>query len=378
MLKNSRYDELDSLRGIAALIVFVYHMTRVFKWGDKMIALSHSVVYLLFDGHASVMFFYVLSGFVLSLPFFYGKKSSYRIFILKRFLRIYIPFLAAMVLSISVSILPYKNNIHFSSFYNLIWRDGLNKKILFNNLLLIGNYKTYAYDFVIWSLVHEMRISLIIPILVFISIKLDWKKIIAMCIVLSTIASLLWVRFVDASKYLYKSSPYETLHYISIFFIGILLSKYHKKLISAFKNCSIEFKLMVLIISLSAYGYRGWVPFHGTSLHFWAIEDWSIALGSCGLIIVALGSKAASKFLLMKPIHFLGKISFSFYLYHTICILLLFNLLYGKIRTAYIYIIITFAAFIISFIAYHTVEAPICKFIKSIRTNNTIQHTKAA
>ena len=376
MVSNQRYDELDSLRGIAALIVFIYHMTIVFQWGTTMNRLSHSPFYTLFDGHASVMFFYVLSGFVLSLPFYYGKNASYGTFMAKRIIRIYIPFIVAIFIAIIMSLLFHKDGINFGSFYNLVWKDGLNLKILVNHFFLIGDYKTYSYDPAVWSLVHEMRISFIFPILMLVATKYDWKKIIIGCMLSSLSGYMMYAKFLNQANYFNRSSLYESLHYISIFMIGILLAKYHKELIELFKGLGLKFKLAILMGSLMAYGYRGWVPFYNSRLHVWFVEDWAIAIGACGLIIIVLGSKRISKILLLKPIHFLGKMSFSFYLYHFICILTLFNLLYGKIQLPYIYLSIIVASFIVSAIAYYAIEVPTIKLIKFIKSRNIIVNSK--
>ena len=39
------------------------------------------------------------------------------------------------------------------------------------NILLVGKYNTDAYNGVIWSLVHEMRISIIFPLILMICLR---------------------------------------------------------------------------------------------------------------------------------------------------------------------------------------------------------------
>jgi peptidoglycan/LPS O-acetylase OafA/YrhL len=69
-----RYRQLDSLRGLAALTVFFGHFL-----GLKATILSYPIVnstplITLFNGNAAVMFFFFLSGFVLSLPYIDNEK----------------------------------------------------------------------------------------------------------------------------------------------------------------------------------------------------------------------------------------------------------------------------------------------------------------
>jgi peptidoglycan/LPS O-acetylase OafA/YrhL len=89
-IPKHRYKQLDSLRGLAALTVFFGHF-----WGAKLKmsffeGLSKTPFSFLLNGGAAVMFFFVLSGFVLSLPFVNGDKPlNLAAFYIKRLLRIY-------------------------------------------------------------------------------------------------------------------------------------------------------------------------------------------------------------------------------------------------------------------------------------------------
>lgn len=70
-----RFDELDSLRGIAATVVVVAHFTGIFLPGAVFAKDGHyawerlvsTPMHLLTSGHAAVGLFFILSGFVLSV-----------------------------------------------------------------------------------------------------------------------------------------------------------------------------------------------------------------------------------------------------------------------------------------------------------------------
>src|SRR5207245_1443814 len=109
--------------------------------------------------------FFVLSGFVLALPFLKGAAITYQTFVIKRVLRIYIPYLASIFLAILMATLVAKGQIQgLDAFFNETWHTGITFKLLIEHLILVYNPDTSAFNSVIWSLVHEMRISLFFPL----------------------------------------------------------------------------------------------------------------------------------------------------------------------------------------------------------------------
>ncbi|MEB3357458.1 MAG: acyltransferase [Synechococcales bacterium] len=85
--KPKKMELLETLRGIAALLIVAFHATGLFKLKfDQAFLLS-----LWGFGDSGVDFFFVLSGFLLTLTSFknIGVKSETRHFLLKRFIRIY-------------------------------------------------------------------------------------------------------------------------------------------------------------------------------------------------------------------------------------------------------------------------------------------------
>ncbi|WP_264293866.1 acyltransferase family protein [Diaphorobacter aerolatus] len=74
-----RFASLDGLRGVACVVVVICHYLQIYVpaafegkypdlFGEKWWV--NSPLNLLFNGHAAVILFFVLSGFVLSAPFF--------------------------------------------------------------------------------------------------------------------------------------------------------------------------------------------------------------------------------------------------------------------------------------------------------------------
>lgn len=82
-----RFQLLDTYRGIAAILVVLYHFTIVFK---DQLGYSFFNGFFLF-GQSGVDFFFILSAFVITYRYFHVKanKESVAIFVKKRFMRIY-------------------------------------------------------------------------------------------------------------------------------------------------------------------------------------------------------------------------------------------------------------------------------------------------
>src|SRR5262249_7776852 len=67
--RPTRFAGLDGLRGLAAFSVFLGHTVRLIPGPRLSDRLMESPLRVLWDGTAAVDLFFVLSGFVLSLPF---------------------------------------------------------------------------------------------------------------------------------------------------------------------------------------------------------------------------------------------------------------------------------------------------------------------
>lgn len=106
--KNRDYS-LDGIRGIACLIVFISHFMQFFlpsvfvkgqydHFGESRI--SETPLNIIYNGHFAVMIFFVLSGMVLSMPFFNGKNNDWFLkSLLKRYPRLSIPAFFSTILS---------------------------------------------------------------------------------------------------------------------------------------------------------------------------------------------------------------------------------------------------------------------------------------
>lgn len=357
---NQRFQELDSLRGIAALIVVFHHFLFIlpaFKddpspdsfWIDLF---THTPLHLLWAGHEAVIFFFILSGFVLSLPFFKeGREFSYTDYVIKRFFRIYIPYIVSIFIAILLRLIVEERGIAgLSSGFNDLWNNAIDAGIILSHILFLGEYTTRTFNSPIWSLIHEMRISLIFPFVVMFMNKNKLWKTLGAGVVLSLVAIVL-IKLTGASS---KSILYS-FHYLLVFIVGALLAKYRFLLLDLVAKFKVK-NHALLIGGTLLLTYPWWFFREFRIIH--VLDDWVIMLGASSIILLAFTSNAFSRFLNLKANLFLGKISYSLYLYHMLVLLPMVYWFYEKIHILSIFSISLLLSVVVAAIAYYWVEEP--------------------
>src|ERR1700754_945064 len=86
--------QLDSLRGFAAMTV-VWHHWRQAYWATP----PRWFMQPFSAGHEAVILFFILSGYVLSLPVWINRQPRYADYLIRRISRIYLPYVAAACLA---------------------------------------------------------------------------------------------------------------------------------------------------------------------------------------------------------------------------------------------------------------------------------------
>ncbi|MBY7111372.1 acyltransferase [Bacillus sp. 17RED48] len=372
-----RYKELDSMRGLAALFVVFSHCMLVipiyggYKGGlpeqtALSIILRDSPLHLFWSGHESVILFFLLSGFVLSLPFYNKKQLSYGKYIIRRTCRIYIPYVISIIFAISMfSIFQTETDINgVSDWFNKLWDHPTNIKLIISHVFFIGDYNTYAYNSVIWSLAHEMRISLLFPLLMIVVMKLDWKKSTILSLIISFISLLLVSKLgVAKNHYLY------TLHYLTIFIVGALLAKHRYELIGLYNKITTFSKITVFMIGTLFYTYSFLLP-SMKIIHKNIINEWMTVIGAAIFVILAMSSNLFKKILSKRSINYIGEISYSLYLYH---MPILIAVIYVSNEHFPLWISLVLAiviSIIVSSIAYYLVEKPSVKIGRKLSQIN--------
>ncbi|MBJ7958975.1 acyltransferase [Bacillus cereus group sp. N28] len=374
-----RYKELDSLRGIAAIIVLLGHFLALFPILGKKVMYSTFGTYfsILWQGHSAVIIFFVLSGFVLSLPFYKGTEFNYLKYLIKRVCRIYIPYIVILFIAIGI-----KLGIHskIGTIPGLVQWGSWNIEVSFNrvidHILFLREFNSDAFIMVIWSLVHEMRISIVFPLIIFLLLRVNWKVSIGIAMFLSVIGYLLMKNIPSEFNMPVSTNYFITLHYSSMFIIGALLAKNREYLVSKIINSKVKYILLPLGLLFFSYPR---IPFMLLSKLIGEIDydlyliiiDWYICFGAVLIILSALSSKLFSKLLLIKPVQFIGEISYSLYLVHPIVLLTTVHIFYGKISVPLILLISFLFTMVVSVLCYKFIEIPSIKIGRKLAAKNS-------
>ncbi len=363
---RNRVGQLDSIRGLAALSVYAQHMISV--QGALPFLLGTAVVWsplkILHNGHGAVTLFFVLSGFVLSAPFFEKKEAAYFPYLIRRVFRIYFPYLMAILLSLGLKSLAYAGNKEdLSAYFNLFWSTPVHFNLIAEHVLFLGNIRSAAINNVIWSLIQELRISLIFPFVCVLVARLSLKANVAFCFLLTAAggSNNLFQFQIPNGNY---TTYFDTLRFLSIFIFGALLAKHREACMAFFTRLPLAKKALFLVLSLFCYTYSDLAVSSlarfllSSANEFTLIGEYGAALGTIGIMTVSMGSTKAARFLTNRIFLFLGKISYSLYLCHLPVLVACIYLLDAILPIGYIYLVSFPAVLAVSALFWYLVERP--------------------
>jgi peptidoglycan/LPS O-acetylase OafA/YrhL len=326
MQPKGRLEQLDSLRGIAALTVLSQHV--LFSTVEVPASVDYTPLHLLWAGHEAVIFFFVLSGFVLALPFVSGRPLDFGPYAIKRVFRIWLPYIAATAAALLIASVTVERT-DLSAWVARKWQDPPSLWVWTEHVLLIGNFETRLYNPVLWSLVHEMRISLFFPLIVLAVRKLDWKFCVAIALSGSAIDAVN-LHFDITPSIGWRSSLLESLHFATMFMAGALLARHREFAVEWFNRRSLREKSGLWVLAFFAYVYGRAVLIVPTEA-MRTLHDIAITLGVLVVIQTALASPRFAGALEHRWLVACGRYSYSLYLWHVVVLLSVYHLLAGTV-----------------------------------------------
>jgi peptidoglycan/LPS O-acetylase OafA/YrhL len=313
--------------------------------------LTMSPLRVFFAGFEAVILFFALSGFVLSLPFWKDPRTPYGPFLVRRVFRIYVPYLGALALAVAGNLALSRGGIAgLNQWFNATWKIPIHPSTLLGNVALIAS-ESSAFNTAFWSLVHEMRLSLVFPFLMLLAVSLGRFGILFPI-------PLFFLGCYIAPR-ISLGNLGESLEVLGIFFVGAYLAKIRHTILVTFRQWDTRRKWLFFLLSLSLYSF-GWVwtiPAHQLGFNS-TYKDLFIGAGAVGLIITSLGSTSAASLLRTKVCVALGRISYSLYLVHGTMLYSLVHILYGRASLWSIFCLYVFLSLLLAAVFWRWVENP--------------------
>jgi peptidoglycan/LPS O-acetylase OafA/YrhL len=324
--------QLDALRGLAALMVVCSHMLLTFPR-----TYAHWQIQLYSMGRSAVVLFFVLSGYVLSLPFWSGRKQGYGRYLLRRFCRIYLPFAAAAALAIAGACIFRNSQASLSHWFLETWAKPITLIDVLKQFLMVPMTE---FNTAFWSLTYEMQMSIVMPLLCWLLLRLNP----AICT--TFLAALLYVRPLGV---VVTQMPYVwvSLQVLFLFCLGACLSFYERPLREAFRYRP---ALMPVVLLAGLFLYLDGPLLlsigHENLLHQITSRDYLInGIGAAIVVVGSLHIRWFAGILEHKWPEYLGRISYSFYLTHATVLFALCDLLYGRAPTWALMVLATVTMF---------------------------------
>lgn len=380
MVKNKVFlPQLAWLRAFAALAVVVYHIRRAlapsYTGADAVV--DPSWLGAIDFGDFGVLLFFVLSGATLYLNHQdFDEKNRLSHFFTKRFFRVWPAFAFSLIIYLGF-------NSFFASWYTISPQGHWVEAHIDNSYTIsdILHYLSFTFNItgpygkfnaVYWSLPIEFQYYLVFPLLI---LSLRYMKLAGPILLAAIIYGMLHTpvrEFVDNAW---------TLMLAYTFCAGVWLGYLYKHVFSSIRLSPITgFIMSVLILVLLSIlnqtydNFPAWVQ----SLPIIGIKTNMFGVFACILVGVVLftnfQSLRANR--LTDSLEFLGEISYSIYLYHSLFICLSVALLLHIDITGYWVKLLTFftitllGTLLISWLSYIGIERPSIKLAKKLTGKN--------
>lgn len=289
MAQVKRLHYLDSLRGLAALSVVCSHFVLAYGLPASVQFLRSTPVHVFWHGDGAVSLFFVLSGFVLSLPFFVDEKRAKHFtlipYAIARSFRIIPLFAVVIILGYLAHKYLFIRQITYpvqSGWAMWHWTQPLSIKGI------VGLAPQ------VWTLLIELPVSILVPFITFMVVKNKWWTVFATYLLVITLG---------------------LNHFVLDFLIGILIAQNYERFKFIWDSWRTITKFDFISLGLLLYTAEFFLPPSINGITQLAKIDLS-GVGSAIVILALLSSQRLQRFLSQKVFVFLGQISYGIYLTH--------------------------------------------------------------
>lgn len=345
---KGRFLVLDAMRGVAAFGVVLTHcLQRALPEGT----LNHTPLRIFTNGRSFVIFFFVLSGFVLSNSIWASSKGTrgYGQYVKRRIFRLFPPYAIAGILGAVV----------------LFAIQGPDWQAVVDYFAVDGTTRGIEVDPPSWSMVYELRLSLIIPLIAYLVPRHPVKGAILTAALFVTVEVLIIALHIGQFPYGVDNAvagAVVTLRYAVAFTVGAFVAHdyRHQRRLIGFVNSKpvLWFVLAVVLMSV-------------------LLDQFSL-VGATIIVALVLAWQPLGTVLSHPIFARLGRISFSLYLTHFIVLEGLIAVL-GHRATGWEIAAITIPlALLVAQVFYECVERPSIRWSRGVGATKLPQQKAAS
>lgn len=317
---TERMPELDALRGVAAFLVLLQHAqlllpplpTPGFPGAGflRWVLTEHTPLRILETGRGAVLFFFVLSGFVLTRALMRSGSPGLLAFAVQRSLRLMLPVAASVLLSVALYLLIFDPAAlpALRDRTLLTWLEPPSIGQVIGNILLLSTADELRLNIPLWSLVHEWRLTVLLPVILLFRGRVLLLLALATSIML--MGQMLGAREdeIQLGEDL-RGSVASSLYFALPVGLGAALA-----LAGPMPAIGQGRRAVLLLIAVVLFSMK---------------SDLAIYAGSVILIVVAQEEGSFRRFLRSAPLVWLGRVSFSLYLVHVPILVACVHALHG-------------------------------------------------
>jgi peptidoglycan/LPS O-acetylase OafA/YrhL len=352
--KASRRDEerlhaLDAVRGVAALLVVIAHCHSALpELLQQELGLREGWARLLVLGRPAVILFFVLSGLVLSLSMAGNPRRSYRHFVIQRIFRIYVPFAVSILMAAAAYQLIQPAPVPaLSTWFNtFVWSQPPTPALVLGHLAMTGHPAEVSLNNAMWSLVVEMRLSLVFPIL----FALLWTRrgLAGPIAVALTLLGIMIPRItgLEVEPY-FNTTDWEavllSVYFLPFFLIGMVIAQRRAQVIGLLRQIGTGGRAAAWLLALMLMSLE---------------QDALNGAGAALVLLLALASPGMARLLSQPAPQWLGRISYSLYLSHLLVLGALLHLFHGVVPLPWLLAAVVPVSLLVAHLGHAWVEVP--------------------
>lgn len=304
---TGRNNTVQGLRGLACIMVFLSHAFGMIPEEIRRgILFNWQPLHIFYDGRIAVGIFWILSGYFIQKSMSVFSVKKYATYLVKRFLRLYPLYFVSLLVGALFCNMGLKYDArYFSQWITQFWNQAVDTGCFVKQMLLRGDFNTINPP--LWTMKYEFNMVIFLPlIIVVISFVFRWGKRISLIYILS---SLIIVR--GGVKL-----PVIEITVLPYYFLGVLVfinDDWIKKHIKGKKQ------IIICCISIVLMDFNNIFP----GVLDGSVMEYIAAIGSSLCIVICMYSDLLDKLLGCSLLVRLGNISYEFYLFHFIVLLVM-------------------------------------------------------